>query len=1859
MRNFSSRMSSPPDDGGGLGNDANSSLNKSNGTNSNGPAGPVTAGANGASSGNIRSTNVTLFSSCRFCVSPAAAEECPALAGQIEAHGGRIDNYLTDMSTHVVVLDHDRDSDLILEATDLYEKPVITPRWVTLSLAANHLLPMEGFNPQRRLFHGKLFCPSALARKDIHALWGMISYHGGRMQLKLDNKCTHLLTTRPGGAKYARAANSPWITIVTPDWIVECVNQRELRPPEPFHPTLLIKTSPIADSTTPPKLTTTPPQQNSAILPEVKPEPATAPSPIPSAGQMMNSTPLGVPQVQPMTQQLSSAPTGQLQSAGGPDISGQSQPPNSIANQMQYTSQIQLVNNQQQGQQMQIPGQPQQQPQQLQQVNSMGSTQQMSMAPQSLGPAGGHVQQVQSGGQISLMSGPSGPPGSMQTGQQPGGGPLQVSQGQSMQAGLQAIASSGPQGQPPGTMGRVMQSGQISPGGISMVNMQGGQPVSQGNMGGQLAQMLTGGQRMTSSPNGPTQMGVQGQGPPTGQMSPGQGQQGTQVVMINQGGKIVPMGQQQQSGPIIPQQSQRMMFQQGASQQISSQQIGMPSQQQTPGGVGMPPGTQSPQMVRMQQWVSKPQGQQLSPQQIQMIRQQRHRMVIAGGPPGTNGQRLVVATPEQLQQMRLRQLGPGGPAHMQQQGASQQMMPPTNQQMVQAQQSGGQIVTSGSGMVQSQQQQQQQQQVMQSSVGQGGQQMVVMAGGQQQPIRSMGPPAPGKPLIQQRAPIVMQQQQQPQQQQQQQQQPQQVQQGQGGQWRFPGGPPGGPGGGIGASWAGQTGGPPQQSTPPLSPVQQQPPQDMMQQQRHLQQQHDPHYQQRIEMQRRHIQMQQQQSMVAVGGVGHMAGSYQAHTQLSPSGGHGGAASTPPPGRVGVGVLTMHRGDTGTPPLSGGPGGHPNHMSGPHGPHHGSGSVVHQGVHHGHGSSHSHGSAHGGPHGGSPHPHHSPGQHHQVIAPRAMPMSPSVASGIGASAVCAATSSQMLRSASPQPHHPLHATQHPQHPQGLLPHIHPQQQQPGGPQQQIQTSQQQSQVQGNQLPGNVHPKMATQMGPNGQRMIMGPHMQRMPLAPGGPSMAQMQLGPPGTQAQVGTIGGPHMGGQQRYVGPMGQQMIGPQGQTPPGVKVNPQTKTALANLLNNRLGGGGQQGEMGPMCPQNGPQPPMGMQPQPQAGLLQGGMRCYQPTGPSEGQSMQPGQAHSGGPVSYRPVGAPLVRAVRPDGSMHGPFIGAHSQHPHAHVIAQETLVGHEQSPHLSADTCFLGCVFYFLLHHSTEFNAEHISIAKGVCEEKGGTVAEMYSLEVTHVVCTHQNQLGVERALRDGKRCITVYWINDCVLQGKMAPPWQALHLPAAFGPREQPCAQHIISSTGFSGEERLRIRTMINKVGAKYSACMTRENSLLIVKSRRWAESGEKLKKAHEWNMACVSAQWLSDVMLGHYEAVRMPMSPKYQVSEMDIPFLRIDYGIAQALLMAWKVPIKISEDQWRSFSESDLYHRVQKRKLEIAEEEEVIRKKKPANDENCVTVTNPNPPSEGQKPLVLFSGIQDPEPLKKMILQLGGQIAKNAKEATHLVLAKFSRTIKVMCAVNHVKHICCPEWVHESHRANTFLDPTEYWLQDSDAEKQFGFSLRYIHMQRQRNAPPPLKGYVFYVTPGCLPTIPVLKEVVEAAGGSMFLNKRPTLKHINQFNNNNNYSNNNNNHSSNTNNSNNNSVGSNNSNNNSMNSTCTGNSANNNGSNKDNSELTTATTTTVSTTTTTTTTTNNSAGAGVTTPTTNVNGGLPPANDGASSKFICVTCEDDLYMCKELLDRGVRLYNVEVILTSILRQKVELDEYVLDCCI
>ena len=61
-----------------------------------------------------------VFASCRFCLSPASSED-GSLAALIEANGGRVDNYLTDMSTHVIVEENVGDSELVSEARDLNE----------------------------------------------------------------------------------------------------------------------------------------------------------------------------------------------------------------------------------------------------------------------------------------------------------------------------------------------------------------------------------------------------------------------------------------------------------------------------------------------------------------------------------------------------------------------------------------------------------------------------------------------------------------------------------------------------------------------------------------------------------------------------------------------------------------------------------------------------------------------------------------------------------------------------------------------------------------------------------------------------------------------------------------------------------------------------------------------------------------------------------------------------------------------------------------------------------------------------------------------------------------------------------------------------------------------------------------------------------------------------------------------------------------------------------------------------------------------------------------------------------------------------------------------------------------------------------------------------------------------------------------------------------------------------------------------------------------------------------------------------------------------------------------------------------
>lgn len=52
--------------------------------------------------------------------------------------------------------------------------------------------------------------------------------------------------------------------------------------------------------------------------------------------------------------------------------------------------------------------------------------------------------------------------------------------------------------------------------------------------------------------------------------------------------------------------------------------------------------------------------------------------------------------------------------------------------------------------------------------------------------------------------------------------------------------------------------------------------------------------------------------------------------------------------------------------------------------------------------------------------------------------------------------------------------------------------------------------------------------------------------------------------------------------------------------------------------------------------------------------------------------------------------------------------------------------------------------------------------------------------------VGALKALREGRRCITIHWLNTILKKKRMVPPHRALHLPFAFPPGAKPGSQHV-----------------------------------------------------------------------------------------------------------------------------------------------------------------------------------------------------------------------------------------------------------------------------------------------------------------------------------------------------------------------------------------------------------------------------------------------------------------------------------------
>lgn len=145
-------------------------------------------------------------------------------------------------TTHCLV-GRNFDEAQVQEARELYEKPTVTEHWVLASAKLGKLVPVKPYDPMTngKIFSNCIFTMSQIDLQDRLKLYAMITLHGGTVQKDLDNKVTHFMSgeSQSVAMKVATLTKNK-LTIITPDWVLECLRQKKLVSTDGFHPNLLI-----------------------------------------------------------------------------------------------------------------------------------------------------------------------------------------------------------------------------------------------------------------------------------------------------------------------------------------------------------------------------------------------------------------------------------------------------------------------------------------------------------------------------------------------------------------------------------------------------------------------------------------------------------------------------------------------------------------------------------------------------------------------------------------------------------------------------------------------------------------------------------------------------------------------------------------------------------------------------------------------------------------------------------------------------------------------------------------------------------------------------------------------------------------------------------------------------------------------------------------------------------------------------------------------------------------------------------------------------------------------------------------------------------------------------------------------------------------------------------------------------------------------------------------------------------------------------------------------------------------------------------------------------------------------------------
>jgi hypothetical protein len=202
-----------------------------------------------------------LFSSIKYFITGFLD---PSLETIFKQNGAIRSFYLTETTTHVICDDFDSNKSELEQAIEIYQTPIVTSKWITSCLKCNTLLPIDPFRSadgdnNQHLFRSCTFANANLTNEDHNKMYALVTYYGGQWTTNFDVlTCTHIICASALSTNdlenetndtnhqnlderlhEAYEIQSEKIHLITPDWIIDCLNGNRLLDEADYHPDLL------------------------------------------------------------------------------------------------------------------------------------------------------------------------------------------------------------------------------------------------------------------------------------------------------------------------------------------------------------------------------------------------------------------------------------------------------------------------------------------------------------------------------------------------------------------------------------------------------------------------------------------------------------------------------------------------------------------------------------------------------------------------------------------------------------------------------------------------------------------------------------------------------------------------------------------------------------------------------------------------------------------------------------------------------------------------------------------------------------------------------------------------------------------------------------------------------------------------------------------------------------------------------------------------------------------------------------------------------------------------------------------------------------------------------------------------------------------------------------------------------------------------------------------------------------------------------------------------------------------------------------------------------------------------------------